>query len=117
MKELVTDPEQIIAVLSFDRNAGTYTGVHEQKISAAIAVVQAPQEQFVEPGKDGEKAAAQVRRRFVGSPMNAIGGEGLQRAQLLPIGKGAGISKEILHQGLVVAAQAHRVIFDHANSQ
>jgi hypothetical protein len=49
--------------------------------------------------------------------MNAVGGEGLQRAQLPPMGKGAGVPKEFLHQGLVVAAQADRVIFDHADSQ
>ena len=77
IEKFVTDPEQIVRILTLERNAGAYAGVHEQKISAAIDVSQSPQEQFVESREDGEKASAQVRRRFVASRMNAVGGEGL----------------------------------------
>ena len=49
--------------------------------------------------------------------MNAVGGEGLQGAQLPPMGKGARVPKEFFHQGLVITAQAHRMILHHAYSQ
>ena len=44
VEKLVANPGEIVAVLALEGNAGADAGVHEQKISAAVTVVQALQE-------------------------------------------------------------------------
>src|SRR5207249_1883035 len=116
-EKLVANPDEIIGVLVFEGNAGADAGVHEQKISAAVTVVQALQEQFVGPREYREKASAQLSGGFAVARMNAVGGQCLKRAQLLPMGKKALVSKKAFHQGFVIAAQAHRAIFDDTDSE
>src|SRR2546423_119116 len=117
VEKLVANPDEIVGILALDRNAGADAGVHEQKVSAAVTVVQALQEQFVGPREYRDKAAAQLSGGFAVARMNAVGGQCLQRAELLPMRKKALVSKKAFHQGLVIAAQAHRAVFDDTNSQ
>src|SRR5437773_4386414 len=75
VEKLVTNPGEIIAVLVLEGNAGADASVHEQKISAAVTVVQALQKQFVGPREYREKATAQLHCGFAVARMNAVGGQ------------------------------------------
>src|SRR5205085_1483560 len=85
VKEFTTYPEQVVEVLPIDRNAGTNSGMHEQKIAAAEAVAQALQEHFVRAREDVPKAAMGVDFRVgTGTEINAVRCKGLHAAQLEP---------------------------------
>ena len=60
VEELVANPDQIVEILSLDRDVRTNAGVNEQEIAAAELIAQALHEQFVCTRKGVEKAAMQI---------------------------------------------------------
>src|SRR5258708_2132353 len=75
VEELVTNPEQVIEILPLDRDARPNAGMYKQEISAAKAILEALQEQFVCPREGAAKATVQVDFSFDHAParINAIG--------------------------------------------
>lgn len=113
IKELVADPDQVVGILMLERNAWTNAGVHEQEIAANEQIAQTLHEQFVCARKSVDKAAAHVGGRFgTSAQFDAIGCERLHASELLPVWQQSGILQETFHHGLVVAAQAHRMMCD-----
>ena len=78
LQELAPDPDEIVGVLLLDADAGTNAGMHEQKISARVTVVQALQEQFVGSRQQREQAATQILRAVAIARLDIVGGERLQ---------------------------------------
>jgi hypothetical protein len=118
VEKLVTNPEQVLDILLLPRDVGTDTGMYKQEISATKTIVETLQEELVGARKSADKATVQVDFCFAPrARINPIGCKGLHAAQMLPMTKIGWVSKEILHQGFVVAAQAHRAIFDKPDGQ
>ena len=111
IEELITNPDQIICILMFDRNIRTNARMHEQEISATELVAQALHDQFVCTWKGVEKAAVQIVRRLGSvAQLDAIGRKRLHAAQLLPVLQNRRVLKEPVHHSFMVATQAHRAI-------
>jgi hypothetical protein len=118
VEELVTDPDQVIGILVFDRDVGPDAGVNEQEVSTRKMIAQTLQKKLVRPWKGLEEAAVQVDFRLeIRVQIDAAGGKGLHAAQLVPMTKFGRVLKEILHQGLVIAAQAHRAVLNQPDGQ
>ena len=100
----MTNPEQILKILPLDRDARANTGMYKQEISAVKTVAETLQEQFVCTRKGAAKAPMQFDFSFdrPRARRYAIGCKGMHAAQLQPRTKVGGVSKEILHQGLVI---------------
>ena len=77
------------------------------------------QEQLVCTRKGTPKATMRIdfRLGLRRARMDAIGCKGVHAAQLQPGIKARRIPEEVLHQGFVIAAQAHRAIFHQPDRQ
>src|SRR6202165_1718647 len=119
VEELVTNPEQILKILPLDRDARANTGMYKQEISAIKTVAETLQEQFVCTRKGAAKAPMQFDFSFdrPRARRYAVGCKGMHAAQLQPRTKIGRVSKEILHQDIVITTQAHRAIFDKPDGQ
>lgn len=118
VEELITNPDQIICILMFDRNIRTNARMHEQEISATELVAQALHDQFVCTRKRVEKAAMQIAcclRSVV--QLDTVGRKCLHAAQLLPVLQDGRILQKTFHHSFVVAAQAHRAIGDEPHRE
>ncbi len=117
-EKLVADPDQVVEILLLDRDVGADAGMYEEEVSASEMVAQTLQEKLVSAGEGSDKAPVQVDLGLgVGAQLDAVGSKGLHAAQLLPMIKVGGIAKEILHQGIVIATQAHCPILNQPDGQ
>ena len=118
VEKLVTDPDQVIGILVFDRDVGPDAGVNEQEISTRKMIAQTLQKKLVRPWKGLEEAAVKVDFRLeIRVQIDTVGGKGLHAAQLVPMTEFGRVLKEIFHQGLVIAAQAHRLVLNQPDGQ
>ena len=87
-------------------------------LAAAKAAAEALQEDLVCRREGAPKTTMRVNFSVdPGARTNAVGCQGLHAAQLQPWMKVGWISQEILHHGLMIAAQAHRAISHQPDRQ
>lgn len=119
VEKLAADPDQIMELLSFERNAWTDSGMNEQQASATKPGFQALQEQQVRAGEHPAKSTVQIPAGLaaMGRWNDAIRCESLKASQLRPCLEMHGIAKELLHQVLVIAAKTNGTMVNESNGE